>query len=96
MEAEIAMIAPKVIIPVGRLAIERFLGSKPLSEYVGRVHRISDFAGSPLVIPLPHPSGASSWIHVAGHMDLVRSSLRLIARHLPQLVRESERARSVA
>jgi hypothetical protein len=29
-------------------------------------------------------------------MDLVRSSLRLIASHLPQVVRESERNRSVA
>jgi hypothetical protein len=29
-------------------------------------------------------------------MDLVRSSLSLIARHLPQLVRESEQVRSVA
>ena len=32
-----------------------------------------------VVIPLPHPSGASSWIHAAGHTDLVRSSLELIA-----------------
>jgi uracil-DNA glycosylase len=96
LDAEIAMIAPRVIIPVGRLAIERFLGRQPLSEYVGRAHRLPGLAGSPLAIPLPHPSGASSWIHAPGHMDLVRSSLRLIASHLPQVVRESERNRSVA
>jgi uracil-DNA glycosylase len=96
LDAEIAMIAPRVIIPVGRLAIERFLGSSPLTEYVGQAHRLTALAGSPLAIPLPHPSGASSWIHTPGHMDLVRSSLGLIARHLPQLVRESERIRSVA
>jgi uracil-DNA glycosylase len=96
LDAEISIIAPRVIIPVGRLAIERFLGTGPLTDYVGRAHRLDKFAGAPLAIPLPHPSGASSWIHVPGHMDLVRSSLRLIAVHLPQLVLESERVRSVA
>jgi uracil-DNA glycosylase len=96
LDAEIAMIEPRIIIPVGRLAIERFLRTAPLSEQVGRAHRLSDLPGSPIAIPLPHPSGASSWIHAPGHMDLVRASLRLIAAHLPELVCESAQARSVA
>jgi uracil-DNA glycosylase len=96
LDAEIELIAPKVIILVGRLAIERFLGNRPLSEHVGRAHPLADVRGQPIAIPLPHPSGASSWIHEPGHMDLVRSSLLLIASHVPQLVRESARVRSVA
>ena len=96
LEAELEMIAPAVLIPVGRLAIERFLGARPLSEQVGRAHRLPNVPGRPLAIPLPHPSGASSWIHVPGHMELVREALRLIGAHLPELVRESGRARSVA
>jgi uracil-DNA glycosylase len=96
LEAEISMIRPAVIIPVGRLAIERFLGSAPLADQVGRAHRLRDLPGSPVAIPLPHPSGASSWIHGSGHMDLVRESLGLIAKRVPALVRESELARSVA
>ena len=96
LDAEIAIIAPKVIIPVGRLAIERFLGAAPLANLVGRAHRLGDRRGAPLAIPLPHPSGASSWIHTSGHMDLVRAALALIAAYVPQLVRESERDRSVA
>ena len=96
LDAEIQLIAPKVIIPVGRLAIERLLGAKPLSELVGRAFRVSELPGHPLAIPLPHPSGASSWIHAPGHADLVRAALRLIASHVPELVRETERARSVA
>jgi uracil-DNA glycosylase len=93
LDAEIALIAPKVIIPVGRLAIERFLGSAPLATLVGRAHRLATGRGAATAIPLPHPSGASSWIHSPGHMDLVRSALALIASHVPQLVRESRRAR---
>ena len=93
LDAEISLIAPRVIIPVGRLAIERFLGAAPLAELVGQAHRLETRPGRPVAIPLPHPSGASSWIHTPGHMDLVRSALRLIAEHVPLLVRESQRAR---
>jgi len=96
LEAELAIISPRVIIPVGKLAIERFLGGGPLDSRVGRAHRLVDLPGAPLAIPLPHPSGASSWIHAPGHMHLVHSALRLIATHLPDLVAESARARSVA
>ena len=96
LEAEMALIRPRLIIPVGRLAIERFLGTSPLSELVGREHRLAALPGRPVAIPLPHPSGASSWIHGPGHMALVGASLELIVGRLPQLVRESQRARSVA
>jgi uracil-DNA glycosylase len=96
LDEEIALIKPPVIILVGRLAIQRFLGEGPLDQYVGRVHEITSGTTTSLAIPLPHPSGASSWIHGPGHMDLVRASLRLIAEHIPQLVTESARIRNVA
>ena len=96
LNTEIELIAPRVIILVGRLAIERFLGAQPLAEQVGREFRASELPGSPVAIPLPHPSGASSWIHTPGHAELVRSALQRIATRLPELVRESDRGRSVA
>lgn len=96
LEAELSLIAPRVLILVGRLAIERFLGPAPLDQQVGRAHRADHIPGAPVVIPLPHPSGASSWIHGPGHLDLVRESMRLIRDRLPELVRESATARSVA
>ena len=96
LDAEIALIRPTVIIPVGRLAIERFLGNAPLADLVGRMHELDRLPGRPIAIPLPHPSGASSWVHSPGHIDLVRASLRLIAERVPVLVSESVRSRSVA
>jgi len=96
LDAEIEMIRPTVIIPVGRLAIERFLGSGLLSDLIGRAHRLRSVPGAPMAIPLPHPSGASSWIHAPGHTALVSRSLELIATRLPELVRESTLTRSVA
>src|SRR5499427_5782674 len=96
LDTEIEMIRPAVIIPVGRLAIERFLGGELLSDLIGHPHRLRHLPGAPEAIPLPHPSGASSWIHAPGHMELVGRSLELIAMRLPELVRESTLARSVA
>ena len=63
LDAELRIIQPAVIIPVGRLAIERFLPKLPLGELIGTMHRVDYGAGRGVAIPLPHPSGASSWIY---------------------------------
>ncbi len=82
LDAELSIIRPAVIIPVGRLAIDRFLGSLPLRDAVGREHEVSHDGVRSLVIPLPHPSGASSWIHVPEHRVLLDASLQLIRARL--------------
>lgn len=78
LEDELRLIRPKLIIPVGKLAIGYFLGELPLDETVGRSHVAEHVGGRSMVIPLPHPSGASSWIHGAGHAQLVEQALVLI------------------
>ena len=52
-------IRPRLIVTVGGLALKRLLGLTGLAEHVGRryVH------GEATVVPLPHPSGASSWLN---------------------------------
>jgi uracil-DNA glycosylase len=90
LDAELALIRPSLVIPVGRLAIERFLPAAPLAELVGREHRIAHAGGSSVAIPLPHPSGASSWIHGPGHRALVDRALALIGERLAVLRVASE------
>lgn len=82
---ELRLIRPAVIIPVGRLAIESFLGAVPLASVVGQEHVLQHAAGRSLVIPLPHPSGASSWIHAAEHKILLERALGLIGVRLGML-----------
>jgi len=77
LDLELALVRPEVLLPVGRLAIRRFLGAKPLDLVVGTVHR--DEAGR-WIVPLPHPSGASRWLNDpvnAGHLE---RALRHLAR----------------
>ena len=76
LDAELALIRPKLIIPVGRLAIDRFLGPLPLEDVVGKTHRVRHTGGESDCIPLPHPSGASAWVHEPGHRDLLQKALR--------------------
>ncbi len=85
LDDELMLIKPAVIIPVGKLAIGRFLGEAPLADVVGKEHVVEHCGGSSTVIPLPHPSGASSWIHAPGHRDLVSRALGLIGKRMRRL-----------
>lgn len=90
---ELQLIRPSLIIPVGRLAIDAFLGSEPLDLVIGKEHLVT--AGrerASVAIPLPHPSGASSWIHTANHRALLDAALGLIAARWAEI----EQGRRVA
>ncbi len=75
LNEELRLIRPRLVIPVGRLAIDRFLGPLPLHQVVGKVHTVEHSGGTAACIPLPHPSGASSWIHEPGHPALLDRAL---------------------
>ena len=85
LEDELRLIRPAVLIPVGRLAISRFFGDVPLASVVGGRHRVRHEGGESEAIPLPHPSGASSWIHQPGNRALLDRALGLLGGALPEL-----------
>jgi uracil-DNA glycosylase len=83
---ELRIIRPKLLIPVGRLAIDRFLPKRALGELIGREHRVERDGWSTVAIPLPHPSGASSWIHMPGNSALLDRALELLRVRLGDLL----------
>lgn len=91
LEAELDLIKPTLIIPVGRLAIDALIGPHPLEQVIGREFRLDSRPGS-VLIPLPHPSGASSWIHAPGHQALLDAALVRIARNWSVLERRRRAA----
>ena len=81
LEAEFTILKPKLVIPVGKLAIQRFMPIGKLDEVVGALHR-SKLGGTAFdLAPLPHPSGASTWQHTEPGKTLLRKALALIAAH---------------
>ena len=84
LDAELDLIRPRVLIPVGRLAIDRFLGKVPLEQLIGR-ERVVELRGfETSIVPLPHPSGASSWIHAPGHSALLGSAIDILRRYFTE------------
>jgi uracil-DNA glycosylase len=75
LERELALIAPEVIIPVGGLAIRRFLGKTKLVDVVGTAVQA---AQGRWIVPLPHPSGASLWLNKPEHQVLVQRAIEYL------------------
>ena len=81
MDEEIKILKPRLVIPVGRLAIAQFIDCRKLEDVIGRGFRV-DRAGHRLdLIPLPHPSGASPWHKISPGKELLEKAMRKIARH---------------
>lgn len=80
-DAEIQILRPALVIPVGRLAILQFIDCEKLDKVIGRKFRAKRAGHRFDVIPLPHPSGASPWHKILPGRDLTKRALKLIARH---------------
>jgi uracil-DNA glycosylase len=78
---EFDILRPTLVIPVGKLAIGRFLEPAPLSELVGRSFRVTVAGRRADCIPLPHPSGASPWHRMEPGKTLLDRALARIAAH---------------
>jgi uracil-DNA glycosylase len=84
---EVEILAPRLVIPVGRLAIQEVLGhTEPIAAVVGRTLKTQFHGVSVDVIPLPHPSGASTWFKMEPGRTLLEDALALVARH-PEVAR---------
>jgi uracil-DNA glycosylase len=81
---ELRLIQPKLIVPVGGLAARKLLGLTSLTECVGG--RFEHDAA--VAIPLPHPSGASSWLNDRANRARVTEAIALIRAELAALDRK--------
>jgi uracil-DNA glycosylase len=81
LQAEMHLLTPALVIPVGKLAIAQFMDYQSMETHIGQQVRCV-YAGHRFdAIPLPHPSGASPWPRVEPGKTLLRNALRLIAAH---------------
>jgi len=68
---ELEMLHPEVVAPVGGLAIKELLGIRRLSEAVGETVRREGI----VYVPLPHPSGASTWLNASENKERLDRAL---------------------
>lgn len=80
-EWELRLLRPELIVTVGGLAARQLLGLTRVTEIVGRRLDLDGVA----VVPLPHPSGASSWLNLAENRARVVDAVALIHEELARL-----------
>ena len=78
---ELELMRPQLTVIVGGLALRSLLGLTDLTDAIGRRY---DRDGVP-AIPLPHPSGASSWPNVPANRKKLDAALRLVHEELDRI-----------
>jgi len=79
--SEIQLLKPKLILPVGKLAISQFMPVSKLDKIVGEKYSLTLHGTNTDVIPLPHPSGASTWHRTEPGVNLLHKALLHIKNH---------------
>ncbi|MFI5271939.1 MAG: uracil-DNA glycosylase family protein [Ktedonobacterales bacterium] len=73
--AELDLVRPRVIVPLGGMAIEAFLGPRKLHAVIGQAYERNGVK----LLPLPHPSGVSRWLNAPQHQALLTDALEILA-----------------
>lgn len=81
LKAEIEMQQPELVLLVGKLAIAQFMEVNKLADIVGQSFNKNLFGVNVDLIPLPHPSGASTWHRTSPGKELLQQALKLVQEH---------------
>ena len=80
INAEIELLQPELIIAVGKLAINQYIHADKLVDVIGQSHTIDIKGLQSKLIPLPHPSGASTWHRKEPGISLLDNALKEIEK----------------
>jgi uracil-DNA glycosylase len=79
---ELRLLEPRLVVPVGGLAIRAVLGIRGgLADCIGRTYELE----GAVAIPLPHPSGASSWLNAPENRELTTQAAALVREAIARL-----------
>jgi uracil-DNA glycosylase len=81
LKTEMQLLEPQLLLPVGKLAIAQLMPVTRLNDVVGQRFRVHFHDIDADVVPLPHPSGASTWHRTEPGKSLLNRALTLISRH---------------
>jgi uracil-DNA glycosylase len=78
---ELELLRPDLVVTVGGLALRRLLGIGTLTEAIGKSYA----RDGAIVIPLPHPSGASGWLNDPTNRARLGKALTHVRRELERV-----------
>ena len=78
---ELELLRPPLVLTVGGLALKRLLGLGTLSDAIGKSYE----RDGAIVIPLPHPSGASGWLNAPENRARLGKALTHARREVARL-----------
>jgi len=78
---ELELLRPALIVTVGGLAVRRLLGPLQLTVCVGERYEQE----GRVLVPLPHPSGASGWLNVPENRRRLERAIELVHNELSRL-----------
>lgn len=81
LQREFEILRPSLVLPVGKLALSQFLQFNSLADVIGKPWKVNYHGHVTDLIPLPHPSGASTWHRMEPGKTLLAQSLKLLAAH---------------
>ena len=81
LKREFELLQPELVLLVGSLAIRQFMEAKKLVDVIGQSFEQEINGRRVDIIPLPHPSGASTWHRMEPGIGLLQQALSLIEKH---------------
>ncbi|MBA3689201.1 MAG: hypothetical protein H0W81_10290 [Chloroflexi bacterium] len=78
LEAEVRLVAPRLIVLVGGMAHRYAFGANARLDELGGTELAWEAAPGASVIALPHPSGASTWLNDPARVELWRRGIELL------------------
>lgn len=88
LRRELELLKPEVVVPVGGLALKELLGIGRLSDAIGEVFERDGVA----YVPLPHPSGASTWLNRRENKERLAVALGLLGERMAVLKQKERRS----
>jgi uracil-DNA glycosylase family 4 len=88
-EHELRLLEPELIVTVGGLALRRLLGITTLTRAIGKSYVL----GAAIVVPLPHPSGASGWLNDPSNRSRLGKATTHVRRELARLAHPTGQSR---
>jgi uracil-DNA glycosylase len=86
LDSLLALLQPRLILPIGSLALGRFMPGRRLDDVIGGAFTAggASITGLPRVepalLPLPHPSGQSRWLNDRARRELLDRALSTLKR----------------